>query len=1102
MSGIISRATSALAAVHNEFSPSLATLNFDFTLVKLDAPPEYHEVGKTISERRRVNAEDGSVHRTARKLGALFESCLPPTPELYKAYGTRVSEISRSKLVNPQPTPRDGMFAGQVGADSTSLWAAVTSGDGAIGVHLLACLLARIWPGPEATSIWSELVIARKDEIHRQAEAATFPSEHNKQMLAAMQEISRKELATWDASARSWIQSADQVKIREHTQLRLILGNRSLPVPPRKDLYSSVTSAWFSALQAMNNLVKGIPQQVQDGAALLGMSSWHLYPDMVVLGDVTVKVEQNDKLFLPSTFLTLGLQFIDNSRRSVSWSLSLAHLKYYGHPVQSNHSFGTENSRVSIDQFGYIMLGCVFGGWKEYASTADIGLKWLLKIPELLERFPKRLGNTLPIAIKVAMPLDDDSLAKLCHDVLRPTSWMGWLFNAAQRLSESEGVERQLGMQLLALGRRRCASLSSNNACPAPLFGLSKPSILLPIIIDEDSRIEFLRDFAHKLNLDNSTHIIRYRRVPKHSICRYEYATIQPRTMNSTEPDCDQDQGSCESSDAPHARWLPIYTYYLPNSGVLSCACITCLESCPCRARNTECSVLCHNRGASTRCGNNDYLGHLRKRSDQIFQSGEDCFPIIEMAPYQASIGPKDILIKIGVGKSFDSALYGLSREGSKTPLRNFIGLTLVVGDNASAAIFAFDFGRNVVDPRSSEPPSTSDMLRGHLRPQVLEKALNPRMLDLERLLHWLTRFELPKSKNEGQQEIPLNAEEAEAQLDGYQNYTTSLRTCAAASEVYKLLPDSTISTMVVSQPLWKSKWMPKQPRGMSHLIPGSVLSRAQVFACIAMFDSGTCSLDPESLREAFAMSTGNSIFVAAPLLCDPYEIPRQCEVRRVIGNIGRPGITMLVPPAEPKKRPPDDENWRLITHAPFEGKLEDCFQQTTIHLGFTEYDMPLSDGLQGNHIIDRTASLVETLVSVHDRGQWIADLDVLAALGQKRGRDMQLHSSACTCQEAKDIQHAPHKRKYNYSFEDVFGNSKVPLISLDSWEEFLDAPSDGVLIVRAHQNWLARLAFTVMSVSCGRRTLVLPAEVCWHCCKSALEGSQREDASSSILIC
>ena len=692
MNGLFQRATAALGAVHNELSPSLATLNFDFTLVKLEAPPEYHGVGTTISERRRITAEDGSVHKTARKLGALFESCIPPTPELYKAYGTRVSEISRSKVVNPQPTTRDGIFAGQVGADSTSLWAAVTSGDGAIGVHLLACLLARIWTGPEATSVWNELVIGRKDEIQRQTEAATFPSEHNKQMLAAMQEISRTELAIWDASARSWIQSADQVKIREHKQLMLILDNVSMSVSSQKDLYSSVISAWFSALQAMNSLVKGVPQQVQDGAALLGMSSWHLYPDMVVLGGVTAEVKQNDKLFLPSTVLTIGLQFVDKSRRSVSWSLSLAHLKYYGHPVQSNRSFGPENSRVTIDQFAYIMLGCVLGGWKEYASTTEIGLDWLLKIPELLERFPKRLEDTSSMANRAIVVQNDDPVAKSIHDILRHTSWMGWLFHAAQRLNESKGIERQHGMQLLALGRRRCESLSSSHACPAPLFGLSKPSIILPIISDEDSRIDFLREFAHTHKLDNSTHIIRYRRTSKLSVCQYEYATIGPLTLESTKPDCDRVPGTCQRFDNSHARWLPIHTYYLPNAGILSCICSTCLESCPCRLRNTECSVLCHNSGSRAPCGNNNYLNPLRCRGIEIIQSKENCFPLIEMAPYKPSVGPKDVLVKIGIGQSFDSALYSLSREGSITPLRDFVGLRLVAGDNATAAIFAFRF--------------------------------------------------------------------------------------------------------------------------------------------------------------------------------------------------------------------------------------------------------------------------------------------------------------------------------------------------------------------------------------------------------------------------
>jgi len=50
------------------------------------------------------------------------------------------------------------MFANHIGANSTSLWAAVTSGNGTIGFHLLACVLARIWTGLQAISNWDELV--------------------------------------------------------------------------------------------------------------------------------------------------------------------------------------------------------------------------------------------------------------------------------------------------------------------------------------------------------------------------------------------------------------------------------------------------------------------------------------------------------------------------------------------------------------------------------------------------------------------------------------------------------------------------------------------------------------------------------------------------------------------------------------------------------------------------------------------------------------------------------------------------------------------------------------------------------------------------------
>jgi len=47
MAGPIGRVTAALATVHNENAVSLANLNFDFTLIKLEAPKEFSALGAT-----------------------------------------------------------------------------------------------------------------------------------------------------------------------------------------------------------------------------------------------------------------------------------------------------------------------------------------------------------------------------------------------------------------------------------------------------------------------------------------------------------------------------------------------------------------------------------------------------------------------------------------------------------------------------------------------------------------------------------------------------------------------------------------------------------------------------------------------------------------------------------------------------------------------------------------------------------------------------------------------------------------------------------------------------------------------------------------------
>ena len=196
----IGRFAIAGASAIQDNTLALASINFDFSLIKIEAPLEYHGLGTGLSAKRKRKAEVGSVHITARKLGALFVGDLPQTPNLARAYGLRVSEIAESPKFNPKGSPSDGPFAEHVGADGTSIWAAATSGPGAMAVHLLACLLARIWKAPQAISIWSEIVAMRKQSMQSQMQEEQF---HVGLATTSQVEVERDKLSEWDASARS-----------------------------------------------------------------------------------------------------------------------------------------------------------------------------------------------------------------------------------------------------------------------------------------------------------------------------------------------------------------------------------------------------------------------------------------------------------------------------------------------------------------------------------------------------------------------------------------------------------------------------------------------------------------------------------------------------------------------------------------------------------------------------------------------------------------------------------------------------------------------------------------------------------------------------------
>ncbi|KAM0326772.1 hypothetical protein ACHAQA_006646 [Verticillium albo-atrum] len=295
----IDRISAALLTNRNEINFALANLNFDFSLVKVTAPPEYASLGTALTRRRQEEAESGPAHKTARKLGALFEAIIPETPLLISAYGKRVTQIIETPGANPQGNPRrHGPFADFVGVDATSIWAAATSGVQSIAIHLLACLLARAFTDPAiATSIWVEMIAERQRELRDGVNSSsTLGLSHLAAANAASQNIPREEICQWDASARAWLQTADSAMAKEHHQFRLMIHNIKLAISGGSPLYSDVKRVWFNAMGGLERLLSGESLGVSDGGILLAISSWHLYPHLTVLSSTVKTIETTDKI--------------------------------------------------------------------------------------------------------------------------------------------------------------------------------------------------------------------------------------------------------------------------------------------------------------------------------------------------------------------------------------------------------------------------------------------------------------------------------------------------------------------------------------------------------------------------------------------------------------------------------------------------------------------------------------------------------------------------------------------------------------------------------------------------------------------------------------
>ena len=376
----VGKIQAALAAASNETTLALANLNFDFSLIKVEAPVEYQGLGAALSTKRRSAAEHGVSHSTARKLGALFQQIVPSTPHLFKAYGIRSSDIAKSPKVNPKDKKAYGPFAEYAGIDGTTIWAAATSGSSALAIHLLACMLARIWSPLEATGIWAQIIAARKQELLQLCDQGSIQLQS---LVAAQLALTTEQLAEWDANARAWLRAADIVEELRQKQLSLIVQNLNMPISQASDVYTSVMQAWKTAMITMDRLISGMGHSIQDGSTLLGLSSWHLYPDLVVLGNKTAEVKQKDSLIARGGIVTIGLQGSQGADDcGVHWSLSLAHVRFYGDPVPAEGSISLSSSRVSLDEFLLVVFGSLINTWSPNAPDVEEYARMLIAMWE------------------------------------------------------------------------------------------------------------------------------------------------------------------------------------------------------------------------------------------------------------------------------------------------------------------------------------------------------------------------------------------------------------------------------------------------------------------------------------------------------------------------------------------------------------------------------------------------------------------------------------------------------------------------------------------------------------------------------------------------
>ena len=886
-------------------------------------------------------------------------------------------------------------------------------------------------------------------------------------------------------------------------------------LPTGCDVYMVVKSAWHKSMELVERLLEGVPQNLRGSEPLLGLASWHLYPDMTVLGAVPSDIRQEDDLFIPGGILTLGMTPRDSLLvDGISWSLPLSHLRFYGKPVISTRSLGLDSERIRFDEMQYFILGAVTGNW--FAKTGGIA-----KVVDFLESLFQILHNSIETTDEIP-------------------DWLHMLCKASQNFAGRRGEAKEDAERLFKLGHRRGARFLSSTMLQIPeAFGLSDFTTYITSLVEPEERIERVRDMLPKSTSNvellqdgfisyhpgfqqlqrsipstadrenehnHSSHPDASASADLESSMTEEFATIQPISVSDEGAKQHQRRVPSNHLDETDLIRDPWYVPGMVSPQTASVKRCSDLET----EMNEVCRLYHHPlhskppenpdsiaKSQSTAAGNRirRLLPPFTESPIQILNTsspawstvvGEIRVPPLHTSRHRPSKAPAKSPFML-------SPFHTLRRRSpnapTNTPVMSYNTVEIPETNSRLHPVPPVPFCMSLRDAadRDTEVPENmgcpskyyycqQSVARQSTREYKLffgtpgnfgvwfpiESACGDLKVDANQLLRDLRRtntLSVAKALSEHLDKLWRS---------DLQEHLASLKAFVFASTVFSGFPDASIALSIIKNPLSEPRW--SQQRDLSFCLGRS-------FSCLAMFETGVLDIDPIELNNIMAMSAANSLFMAEFLFSDPSEVPDDHVIRRTIGNIGRPGVSFLISTKNPDVREADFASWKSVSYSDFDGKLENNFLHTSMHLSLTGDEQPLNIGQTGYR--DKEVFLIECVIRVYDRSRWVADLDIVSSYKNQKAQSF--------IERQRECEHSEEQRS-NYSLID-------PLTSIDSWDELLDLPRNAC-VVRANGNWLARQAVCCCVLQKLKPVVLASGAVCWSCVENS-----RFDTANLLIV-